>query len=332
MGKYSGVVNETKTSRGDNVYYLKPCEFHPEGNITFFATDIVMLGTLFECNEYGLPSTFGSLVSTSYQMPPQLAETNVDDEASIFYSDLSAPTPNEIKMWQCDSTCKRGGKMVTSKVNTRGVQKSLVRSYSDLEAIINNIATSDDKKVKYYRITTNDVTQEFKEEDVYYTNCENEDHSKCEKRNIKEYNISIFFDENYKFYVKKDDIYEQINIKENTIITSFYRTEDDNPESFVLDYEDLFPITETSGVDWGYEGVGYTADGDKDIYNNPSGHFLGLSCFQSETTPKSCINLQRACEIGTTLSTRIEIPVDYLFDLMTVEDIINEIVKLKDFR
>ena len=38
--------------------------------------------------------------------------------------------------------------------------------------------------------------------------------------------------------------------------------------------------------------------------------------------------------IITTVQARfdIEIPVDDLFDLMTVEDIINEIVKLKDFR
>lgn len=334
LGKYSGIVNETRTSRGDNVYYLKPCEFHPGGNVTFFATDIVMLGTLFDCNEYGLPSTFSSLLSTSYQMPPQLAETNIDDGASSFYSDSSAPTPAEIKTWQCNSKCNKGGKMVTPKVNTKGVQKRTVTSYSDLESIINNIAKSDDEKVKYYRITNGNVIEDVKEEFIYYKYKEDSDSNNWTSitsviNDKGQANVRMFYDECcYRFFVKKDEkhglnnvltditenngIYQQINITEKTIITSFYRTEDTNSEPFVLEYEDLFPITETSGIDWGYEGVGYIPDTNNNpIENNPSGHFLGLSCFQSETTPKSCINLQRACEIGTSLSTRIDIPVDY---------------------
>ena len=62
-------------------------------------------------------------------------------------------------------------------------------------------------------------------------------------------------------------------------------------------------LTEMSGIDWGYEG--------KDIEDlkskvgtaapklfKPGGHFLGISCLNSETNIVSCVNLSRICEIG----------------------------------
>ena len=343
LGSHSGVVNESITSRGDKVYYLKPCEFHDGNVVNFFATDIVMLGTLFDCNEYGLPSTFSSLVSTSYQMPPQLAETNVDDEASIYSNNVSAPTPREIKEWKCNSKCNKGGKMVMSKVNTNGVQKQLVTSYSDLEAIVSGLSASDDKKVKYYRFSYNlndggNNTKDVKEieaQSLFYSYRDDTTNEwsdiQCIIDEETKNEVAVFYDEDYKYYVTEENKekvkltvssdtisqdgikYYQVLIEEKiTIITSLYRTVDGNPEPFVLEYEDLFPVTETAGVDWGYEGVGYVdKNGDNYTTNNPSGHFLGLSCWNAETIVKSCVNLQRACEIGTSLSTRIDIPVNY---------------------
>ena len=38
----------------------------------------------------------------------------------------------------------------------------------------------------------------------------------------------------------------------------------------------------------------------------PGGHFLGLSCVNSETNIKSCVNLQRICELGASMSQRRE--------------------------
>jgi hypothetical protein len=38
----------------------------------------------------------------------------------------------------------------------------------------------------------------------------------------------------------------------------------------------------------------------------PGGHFLGLSCTNSETNIKSCVNLKRICEVGATMSQRRE--------------------------
>ena len=63
------------------------------------------------------------------------------------------------------------------------------------------------------------------------------------------------------------------------------------------------PVTETSGIDWGYSGPN---QGDNDLSNLyfPGGHFLGVSCFNTETNIKSCVNLSRICEAGSMMSQR----------------------------
>lgn len=250
FGNKGGVVNETKTSLGDNVYYLKPYEFRGSKRIPFFATDIVMLGSLFECNENGLPSTFESLVSTTFQLPPNLAQTNMDDDGDSYLGDLSnvkenqfangdntgngwnSPTNKLINTWVCNKKCGDGdddGKMVTPYIQT-GVTPS--------------VPTYD---------------------------------------NIKE-------------YLKQYEGFEGGVLE--------------------FEYEDIFPITEISGIDWGYAGVGYRNQEGTNIADDkkmlaPGGHFLGLSCSNAETNIRSCVNLKRACEIGTTLSERLEIPVGW---------------------
>jgi len=79
------------------------------------------------------------------------------------------------------------------------------------------------------------------------------------------------------------------------------------------DYEILEPdekseykISEMSGIDWGFVGPGQGENKLNDLYF-PGGHFLGISCFNSETNIKSCINLSRACEVGTKLSQYQEV-------------------------
>lgn len=71
-----------------------------------------------------------------------------------------------------------------------------------------------------------------------------------------------------------------------------------------------YMYTEFAGVDWGYVGPGQGGQGVNslsDLYF-PGGHFLGISCFNTETNIKSCVNLSRACEIGTSFSHFTEIP------------------------
>ena len=79
---------------------------------------------------------------------------------------------------------------------------------------------------------------------------------------------------------------------------------------------DEFPFTEASGIDWGYTGPeqlelknSYSGDNGEGPSKRflPGGHFLGLSCFNSETTIISCVNLSRICEIGVNMSRRKEV-------------------------
>jgi hypothetical protein len=62
-----------------------------------------------------------------------------------------------------------------------------------------------------------------------------------------------------------------------------------------------YKITEMSGIDWGYQGPGQSNNNFPDLYY-PGGHFLGISCFNAETNIKTCVNLSRACEYGTSFS------------------------------
>lgn len=63
------------------------------------------------------------------------------------------------------------------------------------------------------------------------------------------------------------------------------------------------PVTEAAGIDWGYSGPGQGKNSLKDLYF-PGGHFLGVSCFNTETNIKSCVNLSRICEAGSMVSQR----------------------------
>jgi hypothetical protein len=127
FGERGGIVHDGKTSLGDSVYYLKPYEFNGDKMIPFFATDIVMLGSLFDCNEYGLPSTFSSLMSTTYQLPPSLAQTNLEEDGDSYRGD--GVTLNEIKALQCNHKTKG---MATEYIS-KGVQKQNILTYSEIE-------------------------------------------------------------------------------------------------------------------------------------------------------------------------------------------------------
>jgi hypothetical protein len=213
----SGIVQEQKTILDEKVYYMKPKEFTKfnDFGIPLFATDIIMLGSLFDCNEYGLPSTFNSLQDTTYNMPPNMATTNTDDDMYTYVgtSQDSLPTVKEILSWKED-VCTLD-KIVTSTTST-------IPSYSDIIETLN-----------------------------------------------------------------KEKLYGDAN---------------------VLEYEDIFPITEMSGIEWGFTGPDQEEPTNDKLFS-PGGHFMGLACSNAQTNIKSCVNLKRACEIGVDLSTRFEIPI-----------------------
>ena len=88
-----GLIMPVETSRGDTVYYYKSVEYDDQnlysedgktlGDIkTLFATDIVLLGSLNDCDAEGIPQFFKRLESTTYNMPPDLVQIDYDSKES----------------------------------------------------------------------------------------------------------------------------------------------------------------------------------------------------------------------------------------------------------
>lgn len=88
----NGVIRSKETMLGQTVYYYKPVEYDvdlaPNGNLysttkpskgeikLLFATDIVLLGSLNECDINGIPQFFKTLESSTYRIPEDLLFTD----------------------------------------------------------------------------------------------------------------------------------------------------------------------------------------------------------------------------------------------------------------
>jgi hypothetical protein len=86
FGKNGGICHEATTSKGHHVYYMKPCEWTrgttPNSKkVNLFATDIILLGSLNDCDLHGVPQAFKYLSSTSYILPTNLALTSLFSKA-----------------------------------------------------------------------------------------------------------------------------------------------------------------------------------------------------------------------------------------------------------
>lgn len=215
FGDKGGLVHEAKTMYNQNVYYLKPCEWRGfNKKVNLFATDVILLGSLNTCDQYGVPQMFKYLSSSSYKMPTNLALTNMDTDGPLYAT--------------------KNGTTCTGKNNfgndSGGYGIRLVNGTGE--------NTTFNAEINYWKGTDNAV---------------------------------LYGD-----------------------------------DSDVIDYSDTMPITEAAGISWNYSGPGQGKnDPDKMYY--PGGHFLGISCVNSQTNIKSCVNLSRICELGTTMSERKEI-------------------------
>ncbi len=88
MRGMNGVIRPKQTMLGQTVHYYKAVEYDPslingstgvKGNFkTLFATDIVLLGSLNECDIHGIPQFFKALESTTYNMPSDILFTDYD--------------------------------------------------------------------------------------------------------------------------------------------------------------------------------------------------------------------------------------------------------------
>ena len=84
LGNNGGLVNETKTLQGQNVYYFRPCEWSNGTKVNLYATDLCLLGSLNDCDLFGIPQAFKSLNSSTYQMPTNLALTNLEEDGYLY--------------------------------------------------------------------------------------------------------------------------------------------------------------------------------------------------------------------------------------------------------
>ena len=106
-----GIVHQEPTTREQIAYYFRPRDFrNNSGNfVTFFASDIILLGSISNNDIDGIPY-ISELISSSYKMPTSLAATNMDIMGQMFGADgvgtnfdgircNSAAIPN-IQPWQ----------------------------------------------------------------------------------------------------------------------------------------------------------------------------------------------------------------------------------------
>jgi hypothetical protein len=221
LGKNGGVCHEHTTSKQQHVYYMKPCEWGDSediGNIkvNLFATDLVLLGSLNDCDFNGVPAAYKFLSSTSYVMPTNLALTNMETNGPLYSTEKGV---------YCSGNEEYKPKTTSSDRGVGVVEQSL------------------SNELKYYKDSGDDT-------------------------------LDVTYDGN--------------------------------------ELSDVIAVTEVAGVSWNYTGPGQgKIDEDKMYY--PGGHFLGLSCVNSQTNIKSCINLSRICEVGVNMSQRRE-------DIYTLEN------------
>ena len=216
FGKSGGICHEKETMRGQHVYYLKPCEWVSKGGaanrkVNLYATDLVLLGSLNDCDLNGIPQAFKHLASSSYIMPTNLALTNMEENGPLYaYGDNG-------------TMCSK------SNQTTEG--------------------TNPDDLMKPVRIVSGNTP--LADELKFYSGASS--------------NYDVMYD----------------------------------------DASDTIALTEAAGIAWNYSGPGQGAINKRRLYY-PGGHFLGLSCVNSQTNVKSCVNLERICEMGASMSQRKE--------------------------
>ena len=216
FGKNGGICHEQTTMHGQYVYYMKPCEWTygttPNARkVNLFATDIILLGSLSDCDLNGVPQAFKYLSSTSYVMPTNLALTNMENSGFLYATDNGTICAGKSQLKATD---------VKNDSRVRVVDPN-----KGLTAEISAFSGAQDS------------------------------------------NYNVQYDGN--------------------------------------ELSDIIALTEAAGIAWNYTGPGQGEVKPEKMYY-PGGHFLGISCVNSQTNIKSCINLSRICEVGANMSQRKE--------------------------
>ena len=116
-GKH-GIVHAEENKRvsievnGENkkqkVYYAKPSEYMGGWKkCNLFTTDIILMGSINANNLWGIPSEFDSLTSSTFQMPPNLVQSNTDTDGAMYAVDGARTCTGGQKDSKSDKTPER---------------------------------------------------------------------------------------------------------------------------------------------------------------------------------------------------------------------------------
>lgn len=133
----SGYVRAENTSRDQTVYYFKPLTISgtdmKKREVKLFATDIVLLGSLSDRNVNGIPQSFKELVSSTYQMPTNIAATNLGHTGYMY-------------------SIGSGSYLCDNKIHDEGVSKS-TQNFSSEQKWINGLDYDEDYSDGEYAVT-----------------------------------------------------------------------------------------------------------------------------------------------------------------------------------
>jgi hypothetical protein len=334
FGANRGIVTAQKNSKGQYAYYLRPSEIAGDGNgaikTNLFPTDIVLLGSVLDCNQYGIPKVKG-YTSSSYKMPPPTAEIISDTQEM----DFSTSTETD------KLTAYKSAISYLNGLNNRSINKYLsTRYYNNVcgtydggganctgvlgiktnTAIghINEIKSNREEKTdKTYDVNKLSKLTKFKPIGSTFNN-----DAKSQYLNDSNLYINSFKNSTKVWTNAIDDkfvpdlrsavadnitsaytYYNALLNGTDMIYDRFYLYFKDPVLLAQLDGEDEPNYSELAGIDWGYNPFD---TGDEDdttqIKNQIAGHFLEIGCTFSLSNIKSCVNLQRVCEIGGEIS------------------------------
>ena len=362
FGQNKGIVKRIKNSRGQYAYYLRPSELYKRNDnksikTNLFPTDIVLLGSVLDCNQYGIPKVNG-YTSSTYRMPPPTAEIisdtqemnlkNIDmhtpevaTKLSIEYlntlnrqtfnkymekylKDLKLDDANQyLQSWYTENKDKNGFQLADEYCKNIGYNYSL-KTIKDIEKLFT--------ENKYEKGDWGEEGHYNKEDKCWVG-------TSCERINelCDNYNNKLIIDLTGKkiqnpllMYIntiqketfngpKTDDRCKRgnnnvecaynkyVNLINNTgiknDITIFYEYEKSEVYNSQKDDSLEKTYSEVAGIDWGYNPFDSGNDDNTTyIKNQVAGHFLEIGCTFSLSNIKSCVNLQRVCEIGGEIS------------------------------
>lgn len=410
FGGDKGIVKKHTDSKGKNIYYLRPSETisyngstgrnnEKPFKVNLFSTDIMLLGSVSDCNIYGLPKVNG-YTSSTYRMPPPTAEI-VSDTQEIgfdsslgllyqdFYNNKILPILDGIIEDYMSAYFKyKAGNVIyimplKNYFNFKGqnipnirldnikiksynpVNEDTIKSvcddvYSDITTIFKTISTAVtfDSDAKHYfskngcvgkHVNSESYSPNYAlkrylgidkdgniDENCLFNNDSNFKRCKCLETSdgtsyygtplitkIKTALYENFTLDNFNNYTEGKD-YDKYFYKFTKAPASSLDTFDyDNPKEGEV--PNVF--SEISGIDWGYNP--FTTGDDDDttlIKNQIAGHFLEIGCTFSLSNIKSCVNLQRICELGSSMSQNHYIYNDSNgnYDILSPTGIINK--------